>query len=349
MLSLNPQSFKEIIQANYEPSIYSQNDYPDIQFYTISKIYNLDTFKQKFNSSSKNREKYALTNIIINNDGILKNAADLGNLKNINKLCNLLSLIYSYKISREDAQNKTLEDEIKNILNYYNEMNNDKIKDENEFIKEYIDPFIESWNNIRNQSVRYGCLVLCDFEKGEKPLEMGIEKPLSYFLVNEGDKNGGLFLASAYEYLVKCQNNFIDNILLHNHTSGILNSYKAQLEQEIYIQDASVEEIININEKTYEKLEDLIKESSMRNIYNENDDINYKNYNDLIYNYDYIESNLASEILLRIKKFKPKIKFMTFLYEGFRGDNSSILIEYMNKYIKRDLTNEEKKSLDKEI
>ena len=292
MLSLNPQSFKEIIQANYEPSIYSQSDYPNIQFYTISNIYNLDTFKQKFNSSSKNREKYALTNIIINKGEIYNNAEKLKNLKNINKLCNLLSLIYSYKISREDAQNKTLKDEIKNILKYYNEMNNDEIKDENEFIKEYIDPFIESWNNIKNQSVRYGCQVLCDFEKGEKPLEMGIEKPLKYFLVNEGDKNGGLFLAAAYEYLIKCQNNFIDNILLHNQTSGILNSYKAQLEQEIYIQDASDEEIININDKTYEKLEELIKESSMRNIYNENDeDINYRNYNDIIYDYDYIENN----------------------------------------------------------
>lgn len=86
-------------------------------------------------------------------------------------------------------------------------MNNVKIKDEKEFIKEYIDPFSESWNNIKNQSVWYGCLVLYDFEKGEKPLEMGIEKSLSYFLVNKGDKNGGLFLAFAYEYLVKCQNN----------------------------------------------------------------------------------------------------------------------------------------------
>jgi len=85
----------------------------------------------------------------------------------------------------------------------------------------------------------------------------------------------------------------------------------------------------------------------MRNIYNENeDDINYRNYNDIIYDYDYIEDNLASEILLRIKKFKSKIKFVTFLYEGFRGDNSSILIDYMNKYIQRDLANEEKESLD---
>ena len=347
MLSLNPQSFKEIIQANYEPSIYSPNDYPDIQFYTISNIYNLETFIQKFNSSSKNKEKYALTHIIINKSEILNNIVMIKNLKNINKLCNLLSLIYSYKISREEAQNKTLKDEIKNILNYYNEMNNDKIKDENEFIEEYINPFIESWNNIKNLSVQYGCQVLFDIEKGENPLEMGIEKPLSFFLVNEGDKNGGLFLAAAYEYLENCQNNFIDIILLNNHTSGLLNSYKAQLEQEIYIQDASDEEIININDKTYEKLEDLIKESSMRNIYSENDDnINYKNYNDIIYNYDYIEENLASEILLRIKKFKSKIKFVTYLYEGFRGDNSSILIDYMNKYIQRDLTNEEKKNID---
>jgi len=47
----------------------------------------------------------------------------------------------------------------------------------------------------------------------------------------------------------------------------------------------------------YEKLEKLIKEFSMKNIYSENDDeINYRNYNDIIYNYDYIEDNLASEI-----------------------------------------------------
>ena len=52
-------------------------------------------------------------------------------------------------------------------------------------------------------------------------------------------------------YLVKCQNNFIDNILLHNHTNGVLNSYKAQLEQEINIQDASDEEITNISDKIY--------------------------------------------------------------------------------------------------
>jgi len=60
-------------------------------------------------------------------------------------------------------------------------MNDDKIKDENEFIKEDINPFIESWNNIKYQSIQYRCQVLCDFD--------------------EGDKNGDLFLDAAYEYL----------------------------------------------------------------------------------------------------------------------------------------------------
>ena len=47
-------------------------------------------------------------------------------------------------------------------------MNDDKIKDENEFIKEDINPFIESWNNIKYQSIQYRCQVLCDFDEGDK-------------------------------------------------------------------------------------------------------------------------------------------------------------------------------------
>ena len=303
----------------------------------------MNTFIQKFNSSSKNKERYALINILINkNNGKTYNAINMKNLKNINKLSNLLSTIYSSKISREVAKKKLFKDEMQYIIKYYNEMNSVKIEDENQLIKEYINPFIESWNSIKYYAVQYECHELVDIEKGENVLEMNIENPLNYFLVNNGDKEG-MFLASAYEYLIQCQNDFIDQILLYNQTSGILNCYKSQLEQEIYIQDATDEEIINIDEKIYKKLNDLVKECSMRKIFNDDDEINYKNYNDIIYNYDYIEEELAKEILPRLKKFKSKIKFVTFLYEGFRGENSSILIEFKNKYIQRELTNEEKK------
>ena len=345
LLSIDIQSFKEIIQANYEPSLYSQKEYPDIQYYSISNVYNLNTFIQKFNSSPKNKEKYALIDILINKNEIKKNAINMQNLKNINKLINLLSTVYSYNISRMDAKNKIFKDEINNIIKYYNEMNSIKIKDEFQFIEDYVNPFIKSWNSIKYNAVQYECHVLRDIERGEEPLEMSIGNPLNYFLVSKGDREGGLFLAAAYDYLIKSQNDFIDQIMGHNQTSGILSSYKSQLEQEIYIQDATDEEIINIDDKKTKILNDLIKECSMRNIFNDNDnneEINYRNNNDIIYNYDYIEEELAKYVLPGLKKFKSKIKYVTFLYEGFRGENSNILIEYKNKYIQRELTYEEK-------
>ena len=45
-------------------------------------------------------------------------------------------------------------------------------------------------------------------------------------------------------------------------------------------------------------------------------------------------------------KLKPnKIKFITYLFEGFRGDNSSILIDYNTKYPPKKLNDDEKEAL----
>ena len=45
-----------------------------------------------------------------------------------------------------------------------------------------------------------------DLESGEKPLDMKLENALCYFLVDDGDKKG-IFLASAYQNYILCQNN----------------------------------------------------------------------------------------------------------------------------------------------
>ena len=347
LLKLNPQNIKEIIQSNNNPSIYPQYLYPDIQYYFVSKIHDFNTFVQKFNSSKENVNKYALINILINKDSeITKDAINMKNLININKLSNLLLNIYSYKITREDAKGKILLNEVQYILDNYNEIKNSKISDENEFLKKYLDPFIESWNNIKNKSVQYKCRVLRNLEGGEKPLEINYETCLSYFLVDDGEIEGGMFLASAYQNLIEWQNKFIDDIISKNNKEGILSSYVTQLEKEINIQDANEYEIINISDNIYKILEDLIYSTSMRNIFdNKNDDnqINYSNYNDIIYDYDLIEEEMGRIILPGLKKFKKdNIKYITYLYEGFRGKNSSILIEYNDKYNKRDLSEEEK-------
>ena len=349
ILNYKPQSIKEIIQSNFEPSIYPQSIFPNIQYFYTSNIQDFNSFVQKFNSCSDNKRKYALINMLINKDNnLIKNAICLKNLININKFANLLLNIYSYKISRDDAKVRKLSDELSFIMNNYNDIYNSSINDNSIFINKYINPFIQSWNQIKDKLFKYNGKIIRDKTKGDKSLEISINNPLSNFLVDDSDKSEGLFLASAYESMIEWQNQFIDEIISKNSTSGILNSYIYQLEKEISIQDATQDEIVNINDNTYEILYDLILSSSMRNIFDDkNNKINYKNYNDIIYNYDLIEEELGKIILPGLKRFKKdKIKMITFLYEGFRGGNSTILVEYNNKYKKRELTEKERNCID---
>ena len=140
----------------------------------------------------------------------------------------------------------------------------------------------------------------------------------------------------------------MDLIISKNNLNGVLNSYISQLEQQINIQEATKDEIINIDKKTYQDLEGLINSSSIRNIFSkDNNNITYKNYNDIIYNYDYIEEELGKLILPGLKKFKhDEIKFVSYLYEGFRGaDKSSILTQYNMKYQEKSLSEDEKQIL----
>ena len=334
IIATSPDNIKEIILEYYEPSFYDQKLYPDIQYYYASKIYAYDTFVEKFKSLNENKNKYALINLLINKDeDILKNATKLKYLNSINNLSNILLGIYSYKISRDEAKTKILRNELKYI---------EEIFGQNEsFENNFITPFIESWDKIKEKCTQYRCYNLVDKE----PLNLKIGSYLSYFLVDDGERLGGMFIASAYENFINWQNSFINSIIDKNKMSGTLNSYISQLEQEINVQDAKEDDILLIDEKCYEFLDELIHIYSMRNIIEKGNKINYKNYNDIEYDYEFIENELAKEILLGKKKFKNYIKFVTYLYEGFRGGNSTILFTYNEKYPFRELKKIEKETL----
>ena len=346
----NPQNIKNLIECNYEPSTYPQDKYPNIQYFYTPIIQDMNSFVQKFNSCTENKSKYILINLLINEkNDLTENAILVNNLNNINKFANLLLNIYSYKISRDDAKKRKLSDELPFIMNSYNKMYNSSINDKKVFENKYINPFINSWKQIKDKLFKYNEKIIVDKSRGEKPLEIKINNPISNFLVDDDDdKDGGLFLASAYENMIEWQNQFLDEIISKNNTNGILNSYIYQLEKEINIQDATEDEIININGNTKKIFYDLILSSSMRNIFDDKSDkINYKNYNDIIYDYDLIEEELGKIILPGLKKFKKdKIKFVTFLYEGFRRGNSNVLIEYSNKYKQRELNEVERNCID---
>ena len=350
LLVFDPNSIKEMILGNYDPSIYDQKKYPDIQYFTTSKIENYDSFVNKFQSSKENEKNYTLINLLIKKDeDLTQNAINMSSLDNINKLANMLIQIYSFNISREDGKKVLFKSEINNIIDKYNEMNrNSLINTNEEFIEGYVQPFIKSWDKIKKKCVQYKCRILREKEK-QQYLDMKEDLPICFFLVDDGDIDGGMFLASAYQQMIDWQNAVLNLIISKNSMNGILNSYVSQLEQEINIQEATKDEIININDKIYKDLEGLISSSSIRNIFikGKENNIQYKNYNDIIYNYDYIEEELGKLILPGLKRFKPgAIKFVTYLYEGFRGsEHSSILTNYNDKYKKKPLSEDEKQCL----
>ena len=65
IMNISPNSYKEKIMENYDPLIYDQKTYPDIQYFSVSKIENINTFREKFNSSKENKTKYILINTLI--------------------------------------------------------------------------------------------------------------------------------------------------------------------------------------------------------------------------------------------------------------------------------------------
>ena len=347
---LSPKTMKEIIKSTFDPSEYGQNQYPEIQYYSVSSLQNLETFRNKFNSIKENSDKYFLVNLLLQKEQVLtKNALNLSNIKILNQLLNILINIYSYKISRDEAKNYKLSQKLGDITSLYNQMNQNQnvTLSEEDFQKRFIDPFIESWDKIKDKCIQYKCTILKN-EKGEgKPLDISVNSKLSYFLVDTGEQDGGIFLASAYEHLIEWQNKIINIIIERNKNKGMLNMYIPQLEKKISIQDATENDIINLDENIYLYLEKLIMNCSMRNIFNKDGKIDYKNYYDNIYDYDYIEMELAKKMLQGKKKFKvDDIKCIIYKYEEFRGEQSSILIRYNEKYPKKELSDEEKQLLD---
>ena len=275
--------------------------------------------------------KYPLINqVFINNEEF----SLVSNVLNINKLSNKLLNEYSYKISRYDAKKIKLLSSIE--------------KSELESFKnQYFNPFIDSWNNIKKYATKYMC-------KPDMPIfNYNENTELNYFLVDDGELGGGMYLASAYSNFINWQNQFITLISSNINQDSILYCFSSQLKQEVYVQETLPENIIKFSDDIQKAFNDLLTIYSTRNIFIINDDkifLNYNNYKRIKFDFKSIEEKLGALILPGVKQFKYKdddepINFMTYLYEGYRGKKSQVLVNYELKYPSKDLNNEEKKIL----
>ena len=318
-LKLNNYNFKTMLTELVEPKeeIYSHKKYPYFKYFKLTKYKTEEDFFNKM----PNKEKYALTNLLLSKFDELNK---LQYLPLFNKFNNFMVEEYSYKISREDAKKRKLKDE--------------KIyKDEN--FKNKSEKFFEIWNeNLKNEATRYEC------GDDMKIKSLSSNDELIYFLNDIREKGNGMYLAAAYNKFIEWQNSFILPIIDANSSEGILHDYIDCLKKKIPIQESKLEQI---KDSKYTNLKDIIYSFSERNIFSFDDKINYSDYNLFTYDYDSIEEEIGRILLPGICLFdnEKNLNFVTYLSEGFLGEKSDIISIYYLKYKQKDFTIEEKNNI----
>ena len=307
--------------------IYSEKDYPMFKYFYLTKyktkedlIYHMDK-----------KENYPLLNLLLSDHPDIKK---IKYLPIFNEFTNYMVENYSFKISRDDAKTRILE--------------NEEIYKDDKF-KKLFKNFIKVWNEIKSSAIKYKCRE----EMAVKTLSS--KDPVIYFLNDNGELGFGMYIASACQNFISWQNTFLQRIIDSNGLEGILHYYVNNIKRKVPVQNAKPEQTLLIDERfdksNYIDLIDVIYTFSERNIFNENRQINYSDYNSFKYDYDAIEEELGKIILPGVCLFESEdeLNFVTFWSEGLRGGRSQMLIDFCSKYPQEELEIEEKKQITKYI
>jgi len=314
----------EIIPPNSD--IYSEKEYP------LFKYFNYTQYKteEDMMKGIKCKEKYPLINQLIKDDLGVNN---LKYLQDFNSFTNYITNYYSFKISREDARKRILEnEEINKELDFNIKFNN----------------FLGLWEHIKSYAYKYKFVNQMEVKK-----EFTKKNALINFLNDDKELYNGMYLASACEKFIQWQNSFLQPIIDANLDNGILKNYINNIIKKVPVQEAKPDQIVIIKEK-FDKngkgfigFKDVIYCFSERNIFGENGDINYSNYNNFIYDYDLIEEELGKIIFTGINLFSgdDDLNFIIYWGEGFRGGNSDLITKFYSKYPQEDMDEKEKQEI----
>ena len=323
-LQLDKHNMKSLMLEYYEVKTYDEENYPFYKYFLMTTYPSKDMFINKLKNVIQFESKYPLLTFIITEDNqkyILKYLPDF------NKFVNFMIEYYSYKISREEASKRL----IKNEEIYINNKNG---------FKDKFNKFIKIWKYLKPYSTKYMC------RNEMPPIDLDENKSIAYFLNDDGEMGKGMYIGSAYENFIEIQNSFLERIIESLKQKGISNTLIKNIERRIDVQEAGKNEIINFD-KINAIFMEAIYENSRRNIFSENNNINFMNYSQYIYNFDSIEKYLVEILLPGIAMFKDikDLKFVTYCFEGFRGNNSIILPNFFEAYKQISLSIEKKQIL----
>ena len=299
-------------------------DYPLFKYFVLTKYSNISEFKKRLGPPNIYVLKYPLLHqYLLDNVNIKK----MKYLPAFNEFTNYMVDNYSFRISRDDAKKRVLKTE---------PIYNDKV------FKNKFNNFIDAWKEIKSEAKKYKCRPDMD------PIDLNSEKKLIYFLNDDGELGYGMYIASACQNFITWQNGFLQPIIDNIAQNGILHYFVKNMERKIPVQNAKINQTLLIedcfNNSIYKNFEDIISTFCRRDIFKDNGEINYFNYNSFVYDFSSIEEELGRLLLPGKCLFENEdnLNFMTFWSEGFRGGKSDTLSTFYLKYPQTDLNDEEK-------
>jgi len=308
-LELDSENIKVIVNEMLEPQKYTEK-YPLYKYFMFTKYPDINDFinKKKEIGDEIFRYKYPLTFQYLSEE---YNKAKIKNLIDINEFCNYMIDSYSFKISRETANETCINDEIKY-----------------DFPEDQLDKFLKAWENIYIdiQNFKGDEVYISKLSKNDKLIK---------FLNDDKDKN----ILSAYQYFINYQNSFLLPIYNVISLNGILHFYAHTLKNRIPIQKAKSNNILSFDNVNFDT---IIYKYSKRNILKDNEKIGYFNYNSFIYDFNSIEKELGELILQGKLLFdENKLRYTFFLFEG----NTDIFRNFCEIYKQIELNEEQKEEL----
>ena len=187
---LGKEKFDEILKNSL---MINDDKFIHNEFFTYINYPSFNNFKSKFLSVNENKEKYPLLNEYIKHDS---GPINLKYLNDYNNFINLMINYYTGRISRKEAK-----DEGKNL-------NLEDIYKKDEFnFQDKFDKFKSIWNNILSKYLKNNNTsdkFLENFEGNER---------LAYFLIDDNDKDYGIFIAKGLQLFIQWQNSFLKPII----------------------------------------------------------------------------------------------------------------------------------------
>ncbi len=297
------------------------NEYEKLNFFIIPTFSSLEDLNKQFNNLNEEEKiKYPILKAFFDfyqNKILIK----MKKLLDINPFENELLNYYSYTnpITREEAIEKKIKNELKSIQNKYPNKN----------IKENFNSFKTAWNEIYTLITQYNCQSIT-------PIKIDEDKSLSFILADNVE-NYGLQISGMYYEFLTVHNLFVSTIIenIKLNKDSKFSFFIDQLEKKILIQNVTENEIFDfskIKAEYFLDFEEIINENSFRNIPSSKDNkVNYMKNKEIIYNFEYIEELLGQGLLFGKKKFSDELTFIIYDGEIF-NKNSSILIQFIQKY-----------------